>query len=216
MNKLKIIIVDDHQLFREGIRFVIEKSVDIEVIAEAANGVEFLELMKKHNPDVVLMDISMPEMNGIEATVKAMEQYPDLNIIALTMFGDQEYYYKMINAGVKGFVLKESGKTELQKAIADVAAGDNFFSHELLRKIIIDIEKHNEHRNNKQPKGYTPLQFSILKLLSQGMSNYEIGEKLDVTIEEVENKKSKLKKITGTSSDVNLIMYALKNKLIEI
>ena len=106
MNKIKAILVDDHPVFREGIKFLISTKNFVDVVAEANNGKEFLNILPNFTPDIILMDIDMPEMNGIEATKKAMEKNPSLNILALTMFGDQIYYQKMIQAGVKGFLLK--------------------------------------------------------------------------------------------------------------
>jgi DNA-binding NarL/FixJ family response regulator len=105
------------------------------VIGEASNGLELLELLTHLKPDMVLMDIDMPLMNGLEATEKALELIPDLKIIAFSMFNDEEYYYKMIDRGVKGFILKTSGINELENAIKNVMLGDSYFSNELLRKI---------------------------------------------------------------------------------
>ena len=131
-----IIIVDDHLIFRQGLKSLITSENFARVIGEASNGKEFIELLKRLKPDLVLMDIDMPHMNGMEATQKAMELLPELKVIAFTMFSDEEYYYKMIDLGVKGFILKSSGINELEKAIQDVMMGESYFSNELLRKII--------------------------------------------------------------------------------
>jgi DNA-binding NarL/FixJ family response regulator len=130
--KYKIIIVDDHDMFREGVKVLLGKSQKVEFIGEASNGEEFLRTLGNKQPDVVLMDISMPVMDGIEATRQAMHQNPNLKILALSMFGEEEYYYKMIQAGVHGFVMKSSGINELEHAIEEVARGASFFSPELL------------------------------------------------------------------------------------
>jgi len=134
--KPSIILVDDHLIFRQGLKSIISNENFAEVIGEASSGIEFLELLKNNRPDVVLMDIDMPYMNGMEATRKALEMAPDMKIIAVTMFGDEEYYYKMIELGVKGFIVKSSGITELENAIREVMMGESYFSNELLRKII--------------------------------------------------------------------------------
>jgi DNA-binding NarL/FixJ family response regulator len=133
--KPTIIIVDDHLIFRQGLKTIITMENIANVIGEASNGLELLELLTHLKPDMVLMDIDMPLMNGLEATEKALELIPDLKIIAFSMFNDEEYYYKMIDRGVKGFILKTSGINELENAIKNVMLGDSYFSNELLRKI---------------------------------------------------------------------------------
>ena len=106
----KIILVDDHKLFRDGLKFVINQIDDMEVVAEASNGLEFLELLEDNKPDLVLMDISMPELDGVQATRQAIEKYPNIKILVISMYCDEEYYYQMIQAGVMGFVLERVGE----------------------------------------------------------------------------------------------------------
>ena len=134
--KPSLIIVDDHLIFRQGLKSIIDNENIADVIGEASSGTEFIELLKNNKPDVVLMDIEMPFMNGMEATRKGLEMVPTMKIIVVTMFGDEEYYYKMIELGVKGFIVKSSGITELENAIREVMLGESYFSNELLRKII--------------------------------------------------------------------------------
>src|SRR6056297_470955 len=137
--KYKLMLVDDHKLFRDGLKFVINQMDNLEVVAEASNGVEFLELLDKQEVDLVLMDISMPELDGIEATRQATAKYPGIKILVISMYCDEEYYYQMIQAGVMGFVLKESGKNELENAITAILSGENYFSQKLLKEIIVNI-----------------------------------------------------------------------------
>ncbi|MFZ5941352.1 MAG: response regulator [Bacteroidota bacterium] len=147
--KYKVILVDDHKLFREGLKFVIMQMDNIEVVAEASNGKEFLEILEYQDADLVLMDIAMPELNGIEATKQALDKRPALKILVLSMFCDEEYYFQMIQAGVMGFVLKEVGKSELEEAITTVLRGESFFSQKLLRDIIMNIN--NPLQKQKAP-----------------------------------------------------------------
>lgn len=130
-----LILVDDHLLFRESIKSILTNEKIACVIGEANNGIEFLELLLQLRPDLVLMDINMPQMNGIEATQKAIERYPDLKIIAYTMFGEEDYYQKMIALGVKGFIIKSSSIAELEKAIEEVMKGNIYFPDRFQRKI---------------------------------------------------------------------------------
>src|SRR5664279_4154425 len=137
---IKIVIVDDHGLFRNGLKLLLNTTQLVQVVGEASNGVEFLDLIKSGLPDIVLMDIDMPVMDGIEATRRAIGLYPDLKIITLSMFGEDEYYYKMIDAGVKGFLLKNSDISELKQAIQQVNAGKTYFSEELLLSMLRNIK----------------------------------------------------------------------------
>ncbi|MFZ4414575.1 MAG: response regulator [Bacteroidales bacterium] len=131
----KIIIVDDHSLFREGMKLLIEMEGLGVVIAEAENGKVFLNLLKELNPDLVLMDIKMPVMGGLEATVKALANRPNLKILALTMLSDKDNYTSMMNAGAMGYLLKTSEKQELEKAIKTVISGKNYFSNDLIHRL---------------------------------------------------------------------------------
>jgi DNA-binding NarL/FixJ family response regulator len=214
--KIKIMLVDDHILFREGLRFVLSQDSKYEVIAEAEDGKQFLELLENQLPDVVLMDISMPNMDGIEASGKALKRYPALNIIALTSFGDEIYYYKMVEVGVRGFVIKKSSSMELERAITAVMKGDNYFSQELLKAIIITLGSRNKTENDKLEQNFTKRELEVVKQVCNGLSNQEIANVLGLSLRTVETHKSNILAKTGTKNTVNLIMYALKNKLIEV
>lgn len=134
MKKPEIIIVDDHQIFRQGIKSIISLENIATVIGEASNGEDFLELLAHKKPDLVLLDIDMPLMNGLEATERALEMMPDLKIIAFTLYGDEEYFMKMIEMGAKGYVLKSSDISELEKAIHFVMRGEKYFSNHQFKK----------------------------------------------------------------------------------
>jgi len=189
-----------------------------EVVGEASSGKEFLEMLDTTPVDLVLMDISMPGLDGITATALALEKVHDLKIIALTMFCDEEYYYKMIQAGVSGYILKESGKDELATAINTVLAGENYFSQKLLKNIILNLnrEKTIISSGQRQDIKLTNRETEILKLICLGLSNAEISEKLYLSLRTVEGHKSNLIRKTGVRNSVSLVMYALKNNLVEI
>jgi len=163
--KPDIIIVDDHLIFRQGLKAIINFEDVGTVIAEASNGEDFLEILKKLNPDLVLMDIDMPNMNGFEATQKALEILPDLKIIAFTVFSETEYYTKMKEIGAKGFILKSSGFNELENAIKIVMNGDSYFDNklktenntELVRKeALIALKKECDILKNKNKMLFFP------------------------------------------------------------
>jgi DNA-binding NarL/FixJ family response regulator len=214
----KILIVDDHKLFREGLSFVISQMSGFEVVGEASNGLVFLEMIETLHVDLVLMDISMPEMDGVTATTRAMELYPNLKIIALTMYSDREYYNKMVKAGVYGFLLKDSGKEELSKAFRTVLNGEKYFSQKLLHNIILNanVTKPQLRSDIRQELNLTLLESEILKLICHGLSTTQISDKLSLSIRAIEGYKSDLLTKTGAKNSVNLAVFAMKNKLVEI
>ena len=210
-----IIIVDDHLIFRQGLKSLITIEQIATVIGEASNGIEFLELLSQHKPDLVLMDIDMPLMNGIEATCKALELMPDLKIIAFTMFGDEEYYYKMIDIGVKGFILKSSGISELEKAIHEVMLGESYFSNELLRKIISNFGRKNSTKNALK-SNLTARELEVLQQICRGFNNEVIAQNLFISATTVKSHRSNLLEKTNCKNTPALILFAIKNKLIEL
>ncbi len=215
MSNAKLYLVDDHLIFREGLRNLIEVEDIGKVVGEAGNGKDFIENFEDISPDLVLMDISMPIMDGIEATKQAIEKRPDLKVMALSMNGDEEYYYKMIEAGVKGFLLKDSGIREMEKGIKAVLEGDSYFSNELLRRIITNIGKPLE----KKATGKSLLsarEMEVLVEICNGLTNEEIAEKLFISAQTVKGHRSNLLSKTSCKNSASLVMYAIKNELVEL
>jgi DNA-binding NarL/FixJ family response regulator len=205
-------LVDDHELFRDGLKLVLSQLYPDFSVSEASNGEEFLASLPDKMPDVVLMDINMPLLNGRETTKRALEMYPDLKIIAVTMYGEENYYLQMIEAGVKGIILKKSGKYELEQAIQEVLEGGNFFSQEIMQKMAMRL-------NRKNPSKYETLterELEVLVLVCNGLSNQEIGDKLFISPKTVEVHKSNIFKKTGVRNSAQLVIYAIKNGFIEI
>lgn len=215
-SNIEILIVEDHDIFREGIKFVLSQVAGYKVVGEVKNGKEFLEFIKKKRPDIVLMDITMPEMDGIQASTIAMKEYPNLKIICLSSHGDEIYYYKMIKAGVSGFLQKKSGKDELEQAIDMVAYGMNYFPDNILRNILFRVSNTGEESLKNVAINLTKREKEILLLICQGYSNNEIGDTLFISPKTVDNHRTNLLSKTGTRNSANLVMYAIKNKLIEI
>jgi DNA-binding NarL/FixJ family response regulator len=211
---LKVIIVDDHKMFREGLKKMFQTEGFAKVIGEASNGVEFLNLLEIELPDVVMMDISMPVMDGIEAAKQAVAKYPDIKILTLSSFGDEHYYYTMIEAGVKGFVLKSAGITELMQAVKELADGGSWFSNELLRKVISTIGKGNP--KEKPTIELSERELQVLGLVCNGLTNEQIAGELNVTADTIKYHRSNILSKTGAPNTAALVMYAIKNKLIEV
>jgi len=210
-----IIIVDDHLIFRQGLKSILSSQNVANVIGEASNGIDFIELMSHLTPDLVLMDIDMPHMNGFDTTVKAIEKIPDLKIIALSMFSDEEYYYKMLDRGVKGFILKTCGINELENAIFNVMMGDTYFSNELLRKIINNLGHSNDFKSVPAIK-LSNREVEVLQQICLGLTNEEIAVKLDISPLTIKSHRSNLLEKTFCRNTPALILYAIKNKIIKI
>jgi DNA-binding NarL/FixJ family response regulator len=213
MEKIRIIIADDHQLFRNGLKILLNSIPDFEVTGEASNGEEFLKLLKTLQADIALMDINMPEMDGIEATRKSLKVCPDLRIIALSMYGEEEYYYKMVDAGAKGFLLKDSDISEVKEAILAVSKGGSYFSQELLYHVIQKI-KHREHES--KTANLSKREKEILAKICEGLSNQEIADALFISKRTVDKHRANLLGKTNSKNTASLILFAIRNKLIEI
>jgi DNA-binding NarL/FixJ family response regulator len=213
MNKTRIIITDDHQLFRNGLKILLNSFPEFEVAGEASNGREFLELLKSVQADIALMDINMPEMDGIEATRKGIRINPGLSVIALSMYGEEEYYYKMVDAGARGFLLKDSDISEVKEAILTVVKGGSYFSQELLYHVIQKI-KHREQETKSA--NLSKREKEILVKICEGLSNQEIAEALFISKRTVDKHRANLLGKTSSKNTASLILFAIKNKLIEI
>lgn len=217
---IKIIIVDDHVLFREGVKVLIDCENIGEVIAEADNGQAFLDLLSTHRPDLVIMDIEMPIMGGLEAIQKAKLIQPDVKILVLTMLSEKENYHDMINAGAMGYMLKSSGKTEFEKAVKAIMNGELYFSNELIRQIILDMDMPTPNHDFEKPLvkdiELTVREKEVLYHLCQGLTVTETAEKLFLSPKTIEVHRSTLIKKTNTKNTINLILHAIKTKMVEI
>lgn len=212
MKKYSILIVDDHNLFRKGLRMLLNEMPNIEVIGEAVNGIDFLNLLPKLTPDIVLIDINMPKLNGITATKDALRLYPDLKIIALSSSDDYENYQTMIEAGVIGFIIKDSETEELNTCIQKAIIGQSYFSQQLLQNIastISTIRTKNEILITKREQ-------EVLTYICQGLTNQEIGEKLFVHPRTIERHRANLLQKTNSKNSIALVLYAIKTGLLKL
>jgi DNA-binding NarL/FixJ family response regulator len=209
MKKPGIILVDDHRLFRSGLKYILEESDQYQVIAEASNGAKFIELLNFYHPDLVILDINMPVMNGIEAAKIALMRNPSISILVLSLYGETEYYTTLLDIGVKGFVLKDADNEELLTAVQKIIVGGTYFSQELLLKII-------RRESHDQPVKLSPREKEVLELIGKGHSNLEISGILNISQRTVERHRTVLLEKTGSRNSVSLIVFALKNRLISV
>lgn len=210
--KIKIAMVDDHAIFRSGLKMILSSESRYEVIIEADNGKSFLEQVKNLTPDIVLLDISMPVLNGHKTALQLKKEYPDIKILVLSMLGDENYYYKMIHAGANGFVLKNSDVEELTRAIDEVDKGNNYFSQDFLKKMVLKInnpEVDSKLKLNEKEK-------EVLQLICNGFTNKEISEKLCLSIKSIERYRHSLLQKTQTRNTAQLVRDAILHKLIDL
>ncbi len=202
---IRIAVVDDHTLFREGLVSLLTRgSQRFQVIWQASSGVEFLEKLEEDFPEVVLMDISMPVMDGIEATTRAVSLYSGIRIIALSMYGEQEYYLKMIQAGAKGFLRKDSDIEEVAQTILKVSQGENCFSQEMLYSLVTQPPVMRDEILSER-------EIQILGLICHGLSAAEIAKQLFLSKRTVEKHRANILDKTRCRNTANLVAWAMKN-----
>jgi DNA-binding NarL/FixJ family response regulator len=213
MDKIRIALADDHQLFRNGLKILLGAYTEFKVVAEASNGAELLKVLENCPADIVLMDISMPEMDGAEATALLTAKAPETSIIALSMYGEEEYYYRMVEAGAKGFILKDSDISSVRDAIITVHEGGNYFSQELLYHVIRRIKNREQEDKNSS---LSRREKEILLKICEGLSNHEIANELFISKRTVDKHRANLLAKTGSKNTASLILYSIRNRLIEI
>jgi len=213
MGNISVFLVDDHQLFREGLKLLLSNISFIGEIKEASNGQEFLDALGSGIPDIVFMDIEMPVLNGIETTRAAIEQFPDIRIIALSMYGDEEYFTKMINLGVKGFILKNSGIQEVENAIINVLSNKNFVSQEIVTELVQNLTK---KRRLVKSGDLTEREAEVLFYICKGYSNQEIADTLYISKRTVDKHRENLLLKTQSKNTAALVMYAIHSGIIDL
>jgi len=211
---IKIIIVDDHGLFRAGLHALLANRPEIEVIGEAADGDTAVRLIYETRPDLVLMDVSMPGLNGIEATRQIKERYPDTRVLALTVHENESMLREMIRAGASGYIIKRAVESELINAIQAVMRGNMYVHPAMTRMLFTDISPSIKPKDIND-ETLTPRELVILKLLARGYTNRQIAQELNISPRTVEGHRSSLVGKLGFHSRVDLINYAEKHGLLE-
>ena len=219
--KYTILQVDDHALFRNGLKLLLNSHPRFRVVGEAATGREMLGWLEQAER---LLDIAMPDMNGIEAAAEALRRWPELRIITLSMYGEEDYYFKMVSQGVKGFLLKNSDITEVYAAIEAVLEGGSYFSQELLFNLVSNLRSSSETEAEELPEAeettdeaaLSVREKEILLLICKGMTNYEIADTLFISKRTVDKHRANILEKTNCKNTANLVVYAIKNGLVEI
>jgi two-component system, NarL family, response regulator NreC len=208
MNKLRILLAEDHQIMRAGLRLFVDEQADMEVIGEADNGVEAVALAVELRPDVVIMDISMPKLNGLKATQKLKELCPEVKVLTLTRHTDAGYLQQLLQAGVNGYVLKHSAPDELVRAIHTVANGQTYLDPTVTEKVV-DRLGNRSLRGTTSVKKLSGREEEVLRLIAHGYLSKEVAARLQISIKTVEAHKTNGMEKLGMKNRIDLVRYAL-------
>ncbi len=215
-NKIKVCLVDDHQIVRDGIKSLLTEDEEIQIIAEASNCNELFNQLKIQSPDILLMDISLPCKSGIELSREVLEVYPEVKVIMLSMYTDEEFVLKALKAGAKGYLPKNTTKREIREAIKTIFKGEEYFNETVKNILLKNFVKNVSQPDDSTEKKLSERELEVLKLYATGMSNKEIADTLFISIRTVESHKNHVMQKLKLKSTVDLIKYAIKNKIIEL
>ncbi len=216
MKTIKVVLADDHTIVRQGLRSILEQQAGIEVIAEAENGREAVQITEKMKPDVVVMDFSMPDLNGLEATRQIKLRVPETKVLILTRHSDQEYVKSILSAGASGYLVKNSAAEELVIAIQAVQRGDSYLDPLISKTIIEGYLNPFAGENKTLEIKLTPRQSEVLQLIAEGQPNREIASRLHISVKTVENHRTNILKKLNLHSTADLTQYAIRKRIISL
>jgi two-component system, NarL family, response regulator NreC len=209
MNKLRIILAEDHETIRDGLKLLVNSRSDMEVVGEADNGKTALQLAEEFSPDVVVMDISMPELNGLQATKKLKDKSPQVKVLILTRHGERGYLQELLRAGASGYVLKQSKSEELIRAILAVAAGRTYLDPAVTERAVTQLRESGRVPRKAPNANLTAREADVLRLIALGYVNKEVAARLNLSIKTVEAHKSNAMNKMGMKSRVDIVRYAI-------
>jgi DNA-binding NarL/FixJ family response regulator len=213
MTPVRVLLADDHALVRAGIRALLEGLEGVTVVAEAANGIEVLELARKHRPDVVLLDISMPGLGGLEASAQLKQELPEVRVVMLSMHANEEYVLQALRAGAAGYMLKDSATAQLELALQAVMQGETYLSPPISKQM---VEGYLQRVGAEQPAAdnLTPRQRQVLQLIAGGHSTKEIAYRLELSVKTVETHRAQLMERLEIRDIAGLVKYAIRSGLV--
>jgi len=215
MDKIRVLLADDHKIFRDGVRSILEKEKDIEVVDEAANGLEVIAKMEQLEVDVLVLDIDIGKPNGIEITEMINEKHPETKILILSMMGLHDFVIQALEKGAIGFLLKNTGKDEVLTAIRSVSKGDSYFSREVSAILIEQLHRPASSKKKSADIPISPREIEVLKLIGQEYSNSEIAEKLFISIRTVDTHRRNLLEKLGAKNTAGLVKFAIQKGLLD-
>lgn len=212
---IDILVADDHDVVRAGLRFLLERQVDAQILGEAANGREAVQLAERLNPSVIVMDIAMPLLNGIDAAAQILRRSPETKIILLSMYGDEEFIVRALTAGVKGYLLKDSVQADLAPAVRAVVSGRSFFSPAIAQTLAEDYVKQLQSKGVEDSyKLLTDREREILQLLAEGKSNKEVATILELSVYTVDTHRMRLMQKLRLHNTAEIVLYAVRKKIV--
>ena len=214
MTPTRVLIADDHALVRAGIRALAERIEGVEVVAEAGNGDEAVKLIKELKPDLVLLDISMPETSGFGVLAQQAKEFPDVRVIVLTVHEAEAYAIRALREGAAGFLLKSAASVELEQAIETVTRGETYISPELSKKSLLEYGKASTDRARLD--SLSPRQLEILKLIAEGLSTKEKARRLNISVKTVESHRAELMERLNIHDVAGLVRFAIKMGLVDV
>jgi DNA-binding NarL/FixJ family response regulator len=212
--KIKLFFVDDHQMLIDGMKALLKNESAFEVCGEANSSERALELLQNNVPDILISDINMPGMSGIELARKVKEQFPGVKILALSMYGEKSMISEMLDAGVSGYILKNTGREELVNALMKISEGGLFFSDEVSAEMMKAMSERGQKKEEKEEVTLTIREKEILELIAKEYSNAQIADTLFISERTVETHRKNIFRKTNTKTVVGLIKYAIENKLV--
>jgi two-component system response regulator NreC len=213
---IRVLVADDHTIVREGVRLLLEAQPDIQVVGEASDGKEAYELVRQLHPDLVVMDIQMPNWNGLQATRAIKQEFPSLHILVLTMYESDEYFFQVLAAGASGYILKKAASTDLIAAIRAVHAGDVFLYPSVARRLVSDYLTRVKAGDEKSSyDGLTAREREVLKLIAEGHTNQEIADKLVISPSTVQTHRTRIMQRLNLHNRAELIRYAMQKGLLD-
>jgi len=216
MKIIKIVLADDHTIVRQGLRSILEQQAGINVVAEAQNGREAVRLTEQLRPDVVVMDFSMPDLNGLEATRQIKQRVPDTRVLILTRHADQEHVKSILKAGASGYLVKKSAVEELVIAIQAVHRGDSYLDPSISKMIIKESLNPAAGEKKSREVKLTSRQYEVLQLIAEGHPNREIASRLNISVKTVENHRANIMRSLDLRSTADLIQYAIRKGIISL
>ena len=216
MSEITLILADDHAVVRSGLRMLLDAQSDMRIVGEANNGREALELTRSLKPDVILMDIMMPEMNGIDATRRITSEIQDTTVLALTMYEDEQYFFEMLKAGASGYVPKRAAPDVLVSAIRTVNMGAMFIYPSMAKRFVQDFAKRGAGDKSTAVVKLTPRELEVLILIADGLTNIEIGERLEISVKTVDRHRENIMRKLNLHSRIDLVKFAIREGLIDL
>jgi len=212
---VRVVLADDHGVVRKGLRFLLSQEPDIEIVGEAEDGRQAVRITSDVNPNVIIMDIAMPQLNGIDAATQICRLYPRTGVIILSMYSDEEFLVRALSAGAKGYLLKDSAESDVVRAVRTVASGKTFFSPTIAHTLLEDYMRRLQQEGVQDSYDLlTDREREVLQLLAEGRSNKEVASVLGVSVHTIDTHRTNLMQKLGVHNTAEIVIYAMRKRII--